>query len=587
MAATSSFITITSPTDGTVLTDSNCCYVDTISGSDSNSGTRLLPKATLTSASALNKPYILFKGTSTENPNSAYFNTIIFDNPSSRMVGTLTCIKNQGVVALYGINCTTLTLVDGNAIGAKISNCIIGTLNGGGGYNGADIYIINSFIETIANGLRYSYTKSITTLNYKSNAQAITSNYDYIIVSSVDLYNYSGLTVGYYPIFNNSILRKALVWKWGGVIVPITYTTATGNLSTDSAQWKTDIFNGLTAYYNTLGTSTSKTYLASILSNWSIIFPSTTMVVDDINCCPIFNRYDSGSPVDYSLKISDTNLALTMSSVGSYVGAYKASITPVYDLTTLKELDSNGVETSNTADILVLGINGTLYPSPSATQYRNRIKTNVLSYTRGYNFEGVQSMLTSGLAAHYQFGKYQSYTTTYIPQESIEVEPYDSATVRGTFPNFSAKLNGYTQMWYNQYGVGTVAITTAGAITGTGTAFTTNFSVGQMFYVGNEGHIITAVNSATSMTVASWSVAVAAGSKYASVPTARINTPLLFSDLAGYYNIISDLNITEYGTWAVTNADFDSYYLYSKTGVQLTTILLKYFKFWVNINYYE
>jgi len=577
---------------GIVLTDINCCFVISINGSDSNTGGRLSPYATITKALTSGKTYIFPVGVFNENITfsaTAALPAIIGDN--YRVTGTFTMSSggDGGIFSVNGGIFNTLNIISGiRQFAGSVMNCVTNILRFGTFTSSATLQ------NTLITGSYYAYSntstsgtiKNITVADYLNCKSAVDNSYDGIIYNSIDLYNYSSLTVGIYPILNNFVLRKALLWKWNGVIIPVTYTAATGVLSTDSAQWKTDLFNSITTYYNTLSTSTSKTYLASILSNWSIIFPSTTMVVDDINCCPVFNLYSSGSPIDFSLKISNINPALTMSSVSSYVGAYKASITPTYDTSTLKELDTNGNETSNTADILVLGSNGSLYPSPSAVQYRNRIKTNLIIYPRGYSFDGLQSLFTSGLTARYGLGKYQSYTTLYTPQESIEIEPKNSDGSDSTFPKFSSKLNGQTQMWYHQYGAGTVSITTGGVITGTGTSFLAQFVVGQMFYVGSEGHIVTSITSNTVMNVASWSMTVAAGSKYASVPISRINTPILFSDLLTYYNISSDLNMTEYGTWAVTNADYDSYYLYSKTGPTLTTIVLYAFKFWVNINYY-
>ena len=586
MAATHTFPLIYAP-DGTLLTTSNCAYCCSFIGSDANAGTKELPYGTLTKSVASGKQYIYPVGTFIENVTT--FNNSVFSTylGSCYFSGSVTISGNTASRRIDNIIFNSCS----NTVGSSMYNCQFTFLSGL--YQDASSISGSSNLHAktynaigMGNDIRvFSNLTAGVFKNYLSSSSYNTL-YNGLIYEVMDLYNYTALTVSVYPIFTNSLLRKSLVWKWNGVIVPITYTAATGNLATDSAQWKTDIFNSLTTYYNTLSTSTSKTYLASILSNWSAIFPSTTMVVDDINCCPIFNLYSSGAPVDYSLKISTTNPALTMSSVNSYVGAYKASITPTYDLTTLKELDSNGNETSNTPDILVLGTNGSLYPSPSATQFRNRVKTNLVVYPRGYSFDGVQSLLTSGLAARYGYGKYQSYTTSYTPQESVEIEPKNADGSDSTFPKFSAKLNGVTQMWYHQYGTGTVAITTGGVITGTGTAFLTQFVVGQPFYVGNEGHVVTSITSNTVMNVASWSVAVAAGAKYASVPTSKINTPVLFSDLASYYAISSDLNMTEYGTWAVTNADYDSYYLNQKTGVQLTSIVLFVFKFIININYY-
>lgn len=602
MAADSSFRTYYNPITFAKLTNSSCVFANSIIGSDSNDGTREFPVLTWTKARSLcnsTKNNILVKGNfSSENyigTSTSFTLSIIADEIGTYINSIYDTSANQYMCNLIGLKINSFTIPSNAAIYKLYNSYIINSVGYGYSYPQFDkttinCVFINLSIQNYNDDTNGSVFKNNTIHNYKNYLRVASAQIilDCIFSYDFDLYNYTSLTTTIYPTFKNCILRKALLWKWNGTNVPITYTTATGNISTDSEQWKTDVFNGLTAYYNSLGSSTSKTYLGAILSNWSTIFPSTTIIVDDINCCPIFNKYVDGSPVDYSLKISDTNPALTMSSVGSHVGAYLASITPVYDNTTLKELDSNGAETANTPDILLVGSQGNIYPSPSATQYRNRIKTNVLTYPRGYSFSnGVQSMLTSGLSARYQYGKRQTYTTVYTPQEGIHVEAFDNPTTRSSFPLFTAKLNGATQIWYHANGAGTVAITTGGVITGTGTAFTTNFVVGQMIYVGNEGHAITAINSATSMNVASWSVAVAAGSSYASVPTNKLNTPILFSDLATYYNISSDLNMTEYGAWAVSNADYETYLLSSKTGVTLRTPFLKYLKFWIEINYYD
>ena len=338
---------------------------------------------------------------------------------------------------------------------------------------------------------------------------------DTIFTDYIDLYPYTSVYTVIHS-FQYCLIRKSTLWKWNGTTISINYSAATGVLETDSAQWKTNIYNSLTTYYNSLATSSAKTYLGLILSNWSTVLAGTTKIVDDINYNQIFNKYQDGAPVDYSLKLVTGNPSLYMSSSDSYVGMYPPAIfgTPG----SIVDVDSNGNDTANTPDLLVMGMNNVMYASSASTQYRNRIRFSQVDYPRGYAFNGMVCDIKSGISARYCWGKVQPYTSTSLPQESAEIVPVNADGSASSFPRFSVKLNGNTQMWYHTQG-------------------------------------------------------------------AKIGQPVLFNDLSTYFAITTDKSLTEYGTWAVTTADYESYLLSSKSGCQLQNIMLYHFIPELNLNY--
>jgi len=64
------------------------------------------------------------------------------------------------------------------------------------------------------------------------------------------------------------------------------------------------------------------------------------------------------------------------------------------------------------------------------------------------------------------------------------------------------------------------------------------------------------------------------------------NVPVLFNELSEL-GVISDINLTEYGNWAVTNADNESFDLNFITGVTLRPQVIVYIKIELNLNYAE
>lgn len=521
------FKTRQSPLSGAALTDVNTIYVCSVVGSDSNIGLIAAPVATITRATALitaTRKHILIRGKISGNLSYTFAVGVemefIGDDDSAFLEGIITINppNNSGQICSFS-NLKILTLSFGSAYTLSntivIKNCVINTLsNTSAGWTGTSTITNTIVMDFAVRRQPNGYCTNLTINNFNNFIVEVNSTMtNYIIMNRIELYNASSML--YY--FKYSLLRKSVIWRFNGIDVAITYTVATGNVEVDSEQWKTDVFNSLTTYYNGLGAGTPKTFLGNILTNWTTIFDTTNKIVDDINGTPIFNKYANGVPVDYSLYIHANNPALYMSSTDSYVGSYKPNVNGII-FGAITDVDVDGTDTANVADLLIHGMNDTFYASNSGIQYRNRIRTNVMTFPRGYSFSGIQSQLNSGINGRYWWGKMQPFTTSSVPQESIEVIPYDDLTTPSAFPRYSAKLNGDTQMWYHTTG-------------------------------------------------------------------AKIGQPVLFNDLSGFFAITTDKNLTEYGTYAVTNADYETFLLSSKAGVSLTNIAIKYLKFELNLNY--
>ncbi|MGL4226429.1 MAG: hypothetical protein ACRCRR_02260, partial [Rickettsia sp.] len=121
-------------------------------------------------------------------------------------------------------------------------------------------------------------------------------------------------------------------------------------------------------------------------------------------------------------------------------------------------------------------------------------------------------------------------------------------------------------------GVGTVAITTGSAtVTGTGTAFLADFVKDDNIRINGVDYKVLSVASNTSLTLTANSGATLSGQAYS-------------------VGVQVDKSQAIYGTWAVTNADIESYSLLQKTtkaGLTTSIPLIKYAKFELNLHYDE
>jgi hypothetical protein len=505
----------------TTLQTANTIFVCPIVGNDNNVGTRNEPFATMTKGNTIaTLPYCVYRGMMIENPPLIGTRTHIFEGEDAVLNGNIS--TDDGAPVFYNLKCNSLT---SSYPPSLYSSNVTNLTTFEGLYTLRDSFITN--LNSQIGGSTYQGNNTILNFNnyYSSNNSLYCNITSSIFVNSVDLYPYKGLANTIYPIFRYCLFRKATLWQWNGVTIPITYVSGPNN-------YLTDVINGLTAYAATL-TGTAQTYLNLIIANSFYTDPilgQSNYVMDD-TVLPLFNRYNTdGSILDYTLSSNSNNRALTMGDPSlqyQYVGCYKPNIGGVADSIpmtwgTILHVNTDGSDDDVTPpDILEFDSLGRLSANQASTQFRNRVRTNVLAFVRGKSLFGVQSSLASGIGSGFFFGKMQSYSATQLPQESVEVIPYDTLTTPSvSLPRFSVALNGQAQMWYWLPG------------------------------------------------------------------TTKAGLPVLFNDLASLGITNLNKSLTEYGTWAVTNVDYESLALSQLTTyVTLEQINIIYLQAEININY--
>ncbi len=594
------FRTYANPITGVVI--SGYRYISSLVGSDSNSGAISAPYNTLTKGiTNTGAGLVIGAGNYLENVSNVSINNayLIFE-PGAVLNGNFT--DGQYACIVVGIRCTG-TFTKGLWSSCHTYNSeLMGTF--GGAYRGSKNFINSA--RFLASYDDSGYATILEYLNYiNNNTNRILKNS--IIISSIDLYNYTSRSnTTNYPIFQYCLFRKLTQWKWNGTTIAINWNTNPLNSTAYTDEPLLDrVYNSLLFYANAMTAGTDKTYFQAILATKETMFYAdangqTNKVVDDV-LYPIFNKYNGTTPIDYSLKLAANNVALTMSDIGGYVGAYKANLNHVQFGTILHVNADGSDDTVTTPDLLISEGLNQFSASDTSLQLRNRIRTAVLEFPRGKAFDGSQSMLTSGIASRLYFGKYQPMVTTganpTIPVETIEVIPYDAIPAdnsvaqannlsgKSAFPRFSIMFNGAAEMWYknnvpllfsqlaNLYtGNGTIS-NTAGSttVTGVNTLFTTYLVPGDLITVGGQTVKVQSIASATSLTV--------------DTPITTANTNAAYT-----VGIYVDKSLTEYGDWAVTNADIEDYSLLFKTavaGVSKRNIPVKYCKLELNLNYAE
>lgn len=586
-------------------------YIHAQLGSDiTGDGSRNNPWATISKGNAASITTYLLSGIFTENFYMLYGRVYEFE-PNSKVSGNQ-LVPNTDPSCEYTKNAT----IDGNMAGSiELLNTIVrGTVSVG---TSKDIRITGCFIYTFSLGKLSSTNLKINNsiLNY-NNYLYSTDKYltDSIIISEVNLYNFtSRANTTYYPVFRNCLFRKATLWKWNTTTISINWTNnPVGGAAYTDETLMTRVYNSLLFYANSLGAGTDKTYFLAILATQDTMFKEC-IVWDDSDTVnnPIFSRYIDGVPVDYTLALKSNNPALYMSTTGSYVGCYAANVNDDghgnhITFGGVKHVDvGTGLDTATLPDLLVQDPSNPAKFSASQTslQLWNRIRTSVVEYPRGKSFAGMQSQLDSGIASRLFFGKRQEIRTTGdISQkttafESVEVIPYDSLptpntgaentinNMSATLPRFSAPFNGECLLFYrsqqpllfNQIGdlfqgSGTVSITSGSqTVTGVSTTFTTDFVKDDCILIGGIWYKILSIVSNTSLTLFT-------------APSVTLATQIY------RVGICTDKNLSIYGTWAVTNADIESYSLIqkvTKAGLSTSIPLIKWCKFELNLHYDE
>lgn len=507
-------------------------YVSPVTGSDSTAGDRNNPYQTITKALSVSNG-ILLNGKTNENITKSTGATITGDSEFSELAGVnVLSASNDGYANLTDLKANDVSFNGGSMVRCKITALHIfwGYQTMGNFYNNFigdfDTAQLGTVNGNFSNNTIYNFINKLAPYNYLGIYAK-----NCIFINSVDLYNgYSRSNLTNIPIFKYCLFRKATIWKWNGVTISINYG-AYGNVQGD---YLSDVISGLYAFANSMVAGQDKNYFLAMIpsTNSSNIFyvdvnGQTCKVVEDrpsiLGSKKIFNRYVGDNPVDYSLSLHADNVALIMSDELSYVGCYKANA-KVLTFGAVMHVNADGSDDLVTVpDMLISDGNGKFHVSTAdSVQTRNRVRSDVFNFKRGFNLTAFQSQIKSGLGSRFSMGKFQPYNITdapTLPQESIEILPYDDENTPSVFPRFSGMFNGECQMWYHTTG-------------------------------------------------------------------AKINQPVLFNDLQSFFAITTDKSLAEYGTWAVTNADFETYLLSSKTGVALRNIPVYYGRIELNLNYH-
>jgi len=501
-------------------------YVSTLTGSDSSIGDRINPYQSITKALSIS-PYMLLNGKSIENISIGSGVNITGDNELAELAGiNILSAHNDGFAYLKNLKANDIS-----CNGCSIVKCNITSLHIYDGYQSLLAFYGNFIINLDATQLGESSGTfaNNTICNFVNKNNSFSGVHKYmlntIIVNSIDLYNFTSRDyLSRIPIFKYCLFRKATIWNWNNVAVPINY----GTYGNEIGDYMADVISAWYEFAQTITDATDKAYCMAMFPtpHTSTVFyvtpgiGQTCKVVDD-SIYPIFNRYVDGEPVDYTLRLDGNNVALTMSDQNSYVGCHHASTDVITfgDVVNVNEDGSDDLVTPS--ELLINTGNGKFHANQYTTQTRNRVRSTVASCPRGFSFLGMQSSLKSGLDSLLYFGKKQPFNVTdapTIPQESVEIIPYDLIDTPSEFPRFSAMFNGTCQMWYYTEG-------------------------------------------------------------------AKNNLPVLFNDLFPSFEIPTDKSLAEYGTYAVTNADYETFLLSSKTGVALRNIPIRFFKRELNLNY--
>lgn len=505
-------------------------YIDPLVGSDTNAGSINSPISTLTKFATFGTGRVsILNGKTIENATIERGCSLIGDSELSECTGIvrLGSAYVETYAYAYGVKFNSL-----GGLGGCLYNCVVKLFF----ENNASLNVVrknNFFVDykalTLGDVNLFKNNTILNFYNYINNSLGVATSC--LFSNVIDLYNFNSLgNVNYRPVFQYCLFRKATVWKWNGAVIPINYGTY-GNAAGD---YLADVISAMYAYIGTVPAGAERNYFSAMFPN-AISSPifyidqngQTCKVVEDRPSIggskKIFNRYVGDNPVDYSLFLHADNVALIMSDELSYVGCYKANA-DVLTFGNVMNVNPDGSDDLVTPpDMFIYDGNGKFRVSiADSVQIRNRVRSSVFHFKRGFTLDGFQSQMKSGIASRFSIGKFQPYNITdapTIPQESIEVIPYDDAVTPSAFPRFSAMFNDKVQMWYH----------TAGA---------------------------------------------------------KKDLPVLFDDLLGYFAITIDKSLAEYGAWAVTNADYETFALSTKANVKLQNVPVYFAMVEINLNYH-
>ena len=380
----------------TVLNDSNTAFIHTYIGDDSTcDGTRAYPYRSMGKALLKGMTYIVFRGVINE-PFSTNTNIVGDDinqiiigtdystyNPRSRRLTTslsnITYVQNQAYGGnIYTGNISTNSLGKNNLF--KLTYTLAPT-------DSDSIYndTINNLIVFNGNTIQYGY--SVTMRNS-------------IVIGSLNILASSSLTMTY------CVFSTSTIFKYNGTT--ITTPTWTNDSKTNMGLLKTALLaKGMS------------------LSAYNLCFPVNGFGEDTCRIIwenrnggthpNIFNKYDgSGNVLDWTLNPDMNNESLFCGDTGGFVGCFRPTSainsTSGNALGNVVDVDVNGNDTVNVADLMVKNIDDTISFQTSATsQTWNRLRgTSTITIPGGRVFKGINGITLDGSPFGHYIGKHQN-----------------------------------------------------------------------------------------------------------------------------------------------------------------------------------
>jgi len=267
----------------------------------------------------------------------------------------------------------------------------------------------------------------------------------------------------------------------------------------------------------------------------------------------IFNKYDDdGSVLDFSLNPASNNEALYASDLGGYVGCFKPA-SRIDNAEWVEPIDVNesGVDSGEQGLLLMLkqisGVQSIEFTTGTGQKWNRARTTNTISIPNGVKFPGINCMSDDGSSFGYYFGKHQNLMgTVAYPADILEPNTIYKVCNLNRDIYSAAIYNGTQYLPDYFFKTGTEVLNFSLLNEGSGTF------VRKVLATPLESiEVIPYDDMNTPSAFPKFSCPLFGDVQMLFWKTGeRINTPILFSDIAG----LTD-KIPYYNDWAITNAD--------------------------------
>jgi len=517
----------------TVIDNSNTAFVHTYVGDDfTGDGTRECPyKSAFKANQKSGISNIIFRGVI----NEAFSTTkpIIGDDQNQSLI-----ILNSFVSSKSLLNLTIDGLDLAPMGGACIGNIIIKShFTGTDNYSNSGFFLCMGLLACTDMGI----WRNITVSNYKSTQYGYGSGtvMNYIIIDEFNVIRNNGTAIHKY-----CLILSSAVFKFNDIVINPVFT----NDSKANIQILRDAF--ITA-------GMSQEQCDGILFKDSFGNETNRIVLEERNggtSGNVFNKYDDndGKVLDYSLNPASNNEALYASDLGGYVGCFKpASRIDNADLSEPVNVNESGVDSGEQGTLLtfkqVNGVQSIEFTTGTGQKWNRARTTNTISIPNGVKFPGVNCLSDDGSAFGYYFGKHQNLMgTVAYPADILEPNTIYKVCNLNRDIYSAAIYNGTQYLPDYFFKTGTEVLNFSLLNEGSGTF------VRKVLATPLESiEVIPYDDMNTPSAFPKFSCPLFGDVQMLFWKTGeRINTPILFSDIAG----LTD-KIPYYNDWAITNAD--------------------------------